>query len=204
MTNQPNQFLLEQIIKEWNSAERAIKLTQMNSREIALPAITELRFAGRRIVDFLSLELKDGEENYESRVMLRDALADVISAKHDAVDVMIDKAGLNLLAAAENHGFEAFPDIQKDLQVITNAKLKIAESRTDRLSRNKIYDSLMDEDVSRIFEIAEKYSYVTPLTPARFDRIFPKKFPFNSSVFVFVLGAILSAIIGLLLALFAI
>ena len=66
---------------EWEDAERTIKLAEVISSTTIVPAINELRFAGRRAVEAL-----DTEESARRAHLYEEAIAFCRSASGDAID----------------------------------------------------------------------------------------------------------------------
>ena len=134
---------------QWNKAERAIKLAEQVNEEIVNPAIYELRYAGRRIVEAFDLPATERETIINK---LRDAEFDCCRARHDAIDAATSKMVAMLDAAQERLGpdvvlthFAAFPTLVRRLGDVRD---KIALSREDREDRDKIYEAIEADDLS--------------------------------------------------------
>ena len=88
--------LLQRTFEQWNIAERRIKKAeQVRGNKVVTSAIFELRYAGREIVDALTLALEsdvaDNSLHRESiRRYLDDAFEDCVKAKNNAIDAVLD------------------------------------------------------------------------------------------------------------------
>jgi len=86
---------LTQIRREWDKAEHSLKIAEQVGNQVIFPAIKELRYAGRRIVDALA-ECASGGDANKVRALLDDALFDCYRARHDAVDASISTIAAEL------------------------------------------------------------------------------------------------------------
>lgn len=140
--------------KQWNKAERAIKLAEQVNEEIVNPAIYELRYSGRRIVEAFDLSASEQDAAINK---LRDAEFDCCRARHDAIDAATSKMVAMLDAAQEKLGadlvlthFAAFPNLVRRLGDVRD---KIVVSREDRENRDKIYEAIEAEDLTELVSI---------------------------------------------------
>ncbi|MCJ2114997.1 hypothetical protein MKK64_27970 [Methylobacterium sp. E-025] len=84
------------LIEQWNVAEKRIKRAEhVRANEIVAPAIFELRYAGRKIVDSIQIILahdifQDAEKHAKVSSFIADATEDCVKAKHDAIDAMMN------------------------------------------------------------------------------------------------------------------
>jgi hypothetical protein len=88
---------------EWNRAERAIKIAEQVEGQIVNPAIYELRYAGRRIVEAFDLLESDPTSALQR---LQDAQFDCCRARHDAIDAATSKMAATLDNAQEKLGID--------------------------------------------------------------------------------------------------
>lgn len=141
--------LLDSIRTEWNQAEEDIKLAEQVCNNVVVPAIKELRYAGRRLADILYYVTTDADEE-KVHELLVDARFDCHRARHDAIDaatakiaiqfeIMVDKLQHEVILAV----FPTFPALVQDLQSI---RKKIAKSRKNRENREAIYTSVEAAD----------------------------------------------------------
>jgi hypothetical protein len=87
--------LLNSIAEEWNQAEEDVKVAEQICNEIVVPAIKEMRYAGRRIVDAIA-KMHAGERAEEIEALLREARFDCHRARHDAIDAGTSKIAIDL------------------------------------------------------------------------------------------------------------
>ena len=115
-------------------------------------AIFELRYAGRKIVDALTLALEsnvaDNSLHRESiRRYLDDAFEDCVKAKNDAIDAVLDFVTIWFHEIETELGLEGvtkyFPDFIEQTSKIADIQDLIAESRGDRHgSRDDLHDQI--------------------------------------------------------------
>ncbi|MCF1504248.1 hypothetical protein L0F51_10845 [Afifella sp. H1R] len=152
------------VCDEWNRAEKAIKLAEQVNGEIINPAIYELRYAGRRIVEAIQ-RLPDGEDS-EAIALLRDAYFDCSRARHDAIDAATSKIAADLAIAVDKLGPEAvlegFPSFSKLKSRLDVTRRLISISREDRENRARIYETLENDHLT---EIVEGYNEFTASEP---------------------------------------
>ena len=145
--------LLQRTFEQWNIAERRIKKAeQVRGNEVVTSAIFELRYAGRKIVDALTLALEsdvaDNSLHRESiRRYLDDAFEDCVKAKNDAIDAVLDFVTIWFHEIETELGLEGvtkyFPDFIEQTSKIADIQDLIAELRGDRHgSRDDLYDQI--------------------------------------------------------------
>lgn len=105
--------LYASIALHWDKAEEDIKVAEQINHKASLPAIKELRYAGRRIVEaFKAISECESKEKIES--ILKDAEFDCLRARHDSIDAATSKIALDMEIASERLGAEpittAFPE----------------------------------------------------------------------------------------------
>lgn len=149
---------------EWNKAELTIKLAEQVNGEIVNPAIYELRYAGRRIVEAYDLASTDKATILKR---LQDAHFDCCRARHDAIDAATSKISAQLENALERLGadilmthFQQFPDLVERLGLVRD---RIAESRGNRESRDHIYAVIAADDLGDIVKIYNRFKASEPL-----------------------------------------
>jgi hypothetical protein len=72
---------------EWNRIERRAKEVETFKGEARIPAINEMRYAGRRIVDFLVATSSDDHEAARDHLIM--AKAYLLNADHDLTDTTL-------------------------------------------------------------------------------------------------------------------
>lgn len=146
--------VLDQIYTEWDKAEKAIKIAEQVNGEIINPAIYELRYAGRRIIEGLRYY---GESNYiDSLNKLNDAHFDCCRARHDAIDAATSKISNDLSIAVKKIGSRVvlahFSDYPKLVKELTTIRRLVAISREDRNNRDKIYETISNDNIVKIMD----------------------------------------------------
>lgn len=143
---------------EWNVAKRAIKIAEQVEGEIVSPAIHELRYAGRRIVE--AFDVLDNDPSTALR-HLQDAHFDCCRARHDAIDAATSKMVATLDNAREFLGidvvmthFSSFPNLVRRLGEVRD---RIAVSRENREDRNAIDESIQADDLVALVGIYDDF-----------------------------------------------
>ena len=141
------------IRKEWDQAEQDIKLGEQICTKIITPAIKELRYAGRRLVDALNEHSEKGW-NDKVRAFLEDARFNCLRARHDAVDAAIGMMAADVETMLKKLGHEAVlkvcPDFAKFWTELKLVQEKIANSREDRDNRSAIYETIENTDLKSL------------------------------------------------------
>lgn len=141
--------ILQQIVVDWDKAEQSIKLAEQVDDVIVNPAIYELRYAGRRMVE--AFRCRPDDEDKAIRLM-SDAHFDCLRARHDAIDAMTTKMVGYLEAAADTLGPEVvmacFPKFIELYGVLMRIRSKIADARGKREDREAIYQIIHETDLN--------------------------------------------------------
>lgn len=138
----------------WNETEDLIKEAEQINGAMIVPAISELRYGGRKLIDYLdSISCPDPKVR---QAHLADFLQCCIRARHDAVDAIVSYIALYLEELERSVSADlierAYPDYVAFKVLLFEAAKLIAESRKDRIQRNVIYSKIKTEYVSRIIE----------------------------------------------------
>jgi hypothetical protein len=146
--------LLTSVLDEWNKAEEAIKIAEQVNGEIINPAVYELRYAGRRIVEALSCHETDIDR---AKKLLQDAQFDCSRARHDAIDAAVSKISHDLNIAVAKIGarivHEKFPNYVKLVIEISAIHKLVTRSRKNREDRDKIYETLARDNLTTIVNL---------------------------------------------------
>ena len=148
---------LEDIKRVWDDTETVIKRAERIRGQVVEPAINELRYAGRRLVDAMAVSEAAGldaeaRKQFDSFVM--DCLFRCYCAQHDAFDASIlfvqrvireyeNEFGLALI-------HKQFPWLVDLKAKVFEADDLIVESRKDRGRRSEIYRALADDHLPTI------------------------------------------------------
>lgn len=161
----PHIEILVDIQREWDLAEEAIKRCEQVARAAIIPAIKELRYAGRRIVDALNKAHKAGSQQ-DVNALLEDARFDCHRARHDAMDAALDVMALDFDNLTKRLGYDAviqaYPDFQSLYRDFAKARRQIALSRGDRQNRNVIYETIASVDFP---DLADRYADLVTCKP---------------------------------------
>ena len=134
--------LLETIQAEWNRAEEDIKIAELVCNKIVIPAIKELRYAGRRTIDALNCIQRGGTAD-EVKTLFEEARFDCHRARHDAIDAATAKIASDLDIMVKKLGHHAiitaFPEFAKLWMSLRRVRDQIAKSRGNRTDRETIY-----------------------------------------------------------------
>lgn len=161
------QAIFVEIQQEWNKAEEAIKRSEQIALDVTIPAISELRYGGRRIVDALTLASEPGHDETKVLALLEDARFCCHRAQHDAIDAALAKIGIDLDDLTKRLGFEAvikaYTPFREFYSEFAVARDKIATSRARREDRNAIYETVTAVNLPGLISHYEKVMAVRPL-----------------------------------------
>ena len=153
------------IVERWNKAETALKTAEGNLTFAQQPAINELRYAGRRIIDALAICLHRHGEDVSAhsdgdiaRVLL-EAEQNCIKAEHDVADAIILYVHKYINAIVEEFGeldvAAHFPNYFPLKVRIVKVNEFVTSSRGQRGQRADIYDEILSSyipDISQLYE----------------------------------------------------
>ncbi|MTD95085.1 hypothetical protein GIW81_12155 [Hyphomicrobium sp. xq] len=167
---------LKEIRLEWDKAESSIKIAEQINNQVVFPAVKELRYAGRRIVDALANCATAGDES-AIRALLDDALFDCYRARHDAIDAAISKISTHLDAVTSKLGYSAltvgFPEFSALYDELGKAQEVVASSRGMRSDRDKLYVAIESVNMPPLVALYRKFKSSEPVMRglAREERI---------------------------------
>lgn len=157
--------MLAEIQREWDIAEEELKRCEQVALKASVPAINELRYAGRRVIDALNADV-GGKAIEEVKAFLDDARFNCHRARHDAIDAALDTIAIDLELMAKHLGYaamlKAYPQFPALFADFAKARAQIANSRRDRENRIKIYDSIAKVD---FVSIADRYAELKTCRP---------------------------------------
>lgn len=158
--------LLECIHDEWNRAEADIKQAEQVCAEVIQPAINELRYGGRRLIDAIGMA-NTGGDRVLIEALLNDAKFDCHRARHDAVDAATSKIAIDLDIYAKRLGIDVvlqtFPDYPALFVEMEAVRTKIVASRQDRQSREKIYSTIESVDFPALVSSYKRFIASEPI-----------------------------------------
>jgi len=158
LNNSDNRDKLEKIYKRWQSVQAYLKRAEQISQTAVIPAINELRYAGRILVAILAEELHDLDldkspqdtELFEKSLSDKLAIADqyLINADHDISDAIIyfiqsrvDQINSKFGAASVIAKHPKYSEILDNLQ---EARHLVIESRGTLAKREFNYNRVKD------------------------------------------------------------
>lgn len=144
------------IHREWKKSERCIKQAEQINNAVVFPAIKELRYAGRRLVDALYLLATDGDKKKALEYML-DAKFDSNRARHDAVDAIVSKIAIDIEGILKSVGAKTviskFPKFGEMIRLLNSIRIKVATSRGTVENRDAAYDEIEQTDMNHLVEL---------------------------------------------------
>lgn len=141
---------LAEIAAFWNEVEGRIKATEQLRSETVIPAINELRYAGRMFVDAWSIQQKanptaEDKKTLSERIIVANQY--LINADHDAIDGALVFIYRNVKYAVKRYRkgqiSAHIPDFLAKLDKIDQFEAKIRTSRKNREARNQIYQEII-------------------------------------------------------------
>lgn len=141
---------LAELAEFWNAVEERTKATEQLRSETVIPAINELRYAGRMFVDAWSVQQKANPTaaeiaSVEEKIIV--ARQYLINADHDAIDAALVYIYRNVKYAVKRYRkgkiSAHIPDFLSKLDRIDEFEAKIRASRKDREQRNQIYREIV-------------------------------------------------------------
>ncbi len=143
----------------WIKSEEVIKRTERISNEAHIPAIKEMRYAARRMVQAFD-ELRQGKSQADIEFHMIEAIENCRKARHDAIDasvsfvhgeldVLVRKAGLDVVANC----FAGYADLKKEMNEV-NALL--VDSRKHRTKMDDSYGRILSNHVDKMVDLYAK------------------------------------------------
>ncbi len=167
MSLTPEQIrVLDTIRTEWDLAETDIKLAEQVCRDIVVPAVKELRYGGRRLVDLIQ-KITTDPASPEIPKLLADAEFDCHRARHDAIDAASAKIAIQLDLMEEKLGYDAIlavvPEFRDIALKVLDIRAKVLNTRGEnRKDRVKIYAVV---SATNFKELVEAYDVLKTSEP---------------------------------------
>ncbi|HEY4943985.1 MAG TPA: hypothetical protein VII56_21325 [Rhizomicrobium sp.] len=161
MSLSPDQIrVLDTIRDEWDSAETDIKLAEQVCKDIIVPAVKELRYAGRRLVDLVQ-KISNEPTSGEIPKLLADVEFDCHRARHDAIDAASAKIAIQLDIMAEKLGYDVILSVAPEFRDISLKVLAIrervlntrGENRKDRVKIYAVVSATNFKDLVEAYEL---------------------------------------------------
>jgi hypothetical protein len=167
MTFSPEQLAaLDKIRSEWDLAEEDIKLAEQVCNDIIVPAVKELRYGGRRLIDLIQ-QVSANPSSPDAQKLLADAEFDCLRARHDAIDAAVSKIAIQLALMEEKLTLEVVlqvaPEYRQIALKVVEIKKKIRVSRKDRTNRVNIYAVIETADFPNLVDAYNAMRLSEPL-----------------------------------------
>lgn len=188
--------LIAEISREWDKAEEVVKLAELVCEDVVIPAVAELRYAGRRLVDALNAQAT-GKAEAAVTALVEDARFCCFRSRHDAIDAALGRMAIEIDLLADAMGYDivhnSYPEFVGFVQRLTDARRQIATSRGDRNNREAIYETLVATDFSKLVDdyLALKTSETTMRIIVDRKRL---------GVWIGILGSLIIAVPGYVLS----
>ncbi|MEO9969242.1 MAG: hypothetical protein ABJG15_05335 [Hyphomonadaceae bacterium] len=163
-TEEGSVFDYERVIKAWDSAEVAIKQAENVCLDVVIPAVAELRYAGRRFIEAQVLasngDIKGASAKFE------DAYFFCCRAQHDAVDAATAKITKDYSICVKGIGASekaiAFPENNEFRDLLRKVQKLVVSSREDRDKRDQFYEMVRETDFPKILSLYDKFQDCQP------------------------------------------
>lgn len=148
--------LLSELSKEWNRIERRAKEIESFRGEAIVAAINEMRYTGRRVIDFLaSQEDETARANAHEHLIV--ARTYLMNADHDLTDSVIFVVHQRVSLAEKKYGRDKVeklcPSFKEMYPAIVEAQAIVMASRENRHERAEAYRKLADEYVPKLMAL---------------------------------------------------
>jgi len=156
--------------KKWNSAQAYLKEAELITQSASIPAINELRYAGRIFVSAALMArdlpntfdideaLTENTKNFSDSITVTNQYID--NATHDISDALIYHYDAAVKSLVSSYGIEGlssrFPNVKKSYDIIEECKLLIIDSRANLVNREKNYVEVR----SKIGELKDLYQSI--------------------------------------------
>lgn len=188
--------LYQAICTEWNLAEEAVKQAEQVCNEVIIPSVTELRYAGRRLIQALEIASAGGPSD-EFEKLLNDALFNCHRARHDAIDAATSQMALVTNIASKKLGYsavlKAFPGFPAFAYEVTEVRARIAETRGSAATRDQVYESIQSTSLPELVRKFNEFRFSEPMMVALAQR---ERWTYALSIGLGIIGIALTLIFG--------
>lgn len=153
-------------VKFWDETEELIKKSEHINNAMLVPAITELRYAGRKLVDYLHAKMNVPDKKVASG-HLDDFSQCCIRARHDAIDGIVTYISEYIEKLEEDVGSdivdEEFPLRAEFIFAVEQAESRLRLSRRERYKRTELYSEVNEKFVGELIETFNKLRVSTKI-----------------------------------------
>jgi hypothetical protein len=149
------------LAQEWDEVEGRLKQAEIISTNVVIPALEELHYAGRRLVDLVHYlcASQDDKESTQDRVtnLIFEAEQNIVRARHDIVDAIVSTIHTYLTHLADDVGetllLGCFPKYSEMRGRIDEVNDFVILSRQERRRRPEMYDDVYKNYLPEIIEL---------------------------------------------------
>ena len=156
---------IQRLYCAWADAEQAMKIAEHELGDAIIPAVKELRYAGRKLAKALNNYIEE-VDLVRTDEDLEDAIYDCFRARHDATDAATAAISLRLEHAIKKLGYDAvkehFPEYANLRGMLADTREKIATARHDQNGRHDLYEDLETEALPTIVTLFVKFKANEP------------------------------------------
>lgn len=151
---QVDQSKINEATRFWDETERVIKEAEQISQEMVVPAISELRYAGRKLIDYLTA-IAQPQKGRDAEEDIIDFYQCCIRARHDSLDAAVGYI-IQYLEGLEQEVqpqiiARTIDDYKGFKETLFEVSGKIIGSRQDRPRRIEVYDDILEQVEGEIF-----------------------------------------------------
>ena len=158
------------IVEKWNAIEERIKDAELICGEAVVPAINELRYAGRQFVDAMSIYVRGNLTQIDLdriNTHIKNVRYNLTNADHDCTDAVCLFFHEKLKGMLDNYDIvlinNYFPNAEEFLQRMDGANRIISGSRKDRHNRISDYKALAEMHIPRLKDFHSEMLTSEPL-----------------------------------------
>ena len=175
------------IAKRWNKVEERLKLFETHARSARTPAINELRYAGRQLVDAIAKLKRNKNADVSKHVTAAEQY--VQNADHDISDAGVDFFDERINGAFKKYGqrniLPHYPKAEIMRELIAEAQDTQVKSRKEREKRDQFYETIF-EKVNTLFQMYPEYKKQEPMII--YDQLLTEKKLKNSERLNWIFG----------------
>ena len=143
------------LCEEWDKTEKWIKDGEQINKDVLIPSINEMRYAGRQIVD--ACRATQNHDDAKATDHIQEVRRNLLRARHDVVDAVFmyisensDEIKKKVGAGNLKTHFDAYEKLFGLLKTVAN---KISVSRQNRNRRDEIYTDIISNNIPELHEL---------------------------------------------------